>query len=327
MTIHSATKPPRTGTDKASGKGLSVASRRVRTGSITNSGGRTAAAPREFRAHALRLPADTAGLRSIRRSRARCRSTRGLACRAGSRRARSRWTGPALRAKDKVLGGEQVRIGAQLAADDRSGAPEPMPLTVVYQDHALLVIDKPAGLGGAPRRRKCQPTLQNALLALDPKLAVVPRAGLVHRLDKDTSGLLVVARTPEAHTALSPQLAARSIKREYQALCQGVMTAAGRSTRRSGAIARSARAWQCSPRTRARHAHRIARAHTAPTLVRVHLETGRTHQIRVHLAHVGSRRRRSGLWGRARLPAGGSRRSTAALNAFPRQALHAARWS
>ena len=98
-----------------------------------------------------------------------------------------------------------------------------MPLEVVYKDRALLVIDKPAGLVVHPGAGNARHTLQNALLALDPKLALVPRAGLVHRLDKDTSGLLVIARTPEAHTALTAAMAAREITREYLALCTGVM--------------------------------------------------------------------------------------------------------
>ena len=104
---------------------------------------------------------------------------------------------------------------------------EAMPLAVVFKDRSILVIDKPPGLVVHPGAGNPRHTLQNALLALDPRLAVVPRAGLVHRLDKDTSGLLVIARTPEAHTALAAALAARQVTREYLALCTGVMTGGG----------------------------------------------------------------------------------------------------
>ncbi|EQD47766.1 ribosomal large subunit pseudouridine synthase D, partial [mine drainage metagenome] len=131
-----------------------------------------------------------------------------------------------LRAKDKVLGGEQVHLTARFEADDRV-APEPLPLSVVYRDEALIVIDKPAGLVVHPGAGNARHTLQNALLALDPKLAMVPRAGLVHRLDKDTSGLLVVARTPQSHARLVSMLAAREIERIYMAVCTGVMTGGG----------------------------------------------------------------------------------------------------
>ncbi|HYM28060.1 MAG TPA: 23S rRNA pseudouridine(1911/1915/1917) synthase RluD [Steroidobacteraceae bacterium] len=303
-----------------------MASRRVRTGSITNSGGPTAAAPGEFRSHALRLPADAAGLRfdqALARalpqySRARLRSW----IDAGAVEV----DGPALRAKDKVLGGEQVRIRAQLPAET-GVAPEPMPLTVVFRDHALLVIDKPAGLVVHPGAGNARHTLQNALLALDPKLAVVPRAGLVHRLDKDTTGLLVVARTPEAHTALVAQLAAREIVREYLALCRGVMTGGGTVDEPVGRhrTQRTRMAVRTDGRPAVTH-YRIARRFRAHTLVRVTLETGRTHQIRVHLAHIGFPVVGDPVYGgRARLSAGTSPELAAALSAFPRQALHAAR--
>ena len=117
-----------------------------------------------------------------------------------------------MRPKDKVLGGEQVRIEARLPVQNAGVAAEALPLDVVFRDRALLVINKPAGLVVHPGAGNARHTLQNALLGLDPKLALVPRAGIVHRLDKDTSGLLVVARTPEAHTALVAAMAAREIR-------------------------------------------------------------------------------------------------------------------
>jgi 23S rRNA pseudouridine1911/1915/1917 synthase len=125
----------------------------------------------------------------------------------------ARTEGRPLRGKDRVLGGERVRIEARLVPVGEVGA-EALPLTVVFRDRALLVIDKPAGMVVHPGAGNPRHTLQNALLGLDGRLALVPRAGLVHRLDKDTSGLLVVARTPEVHTALVAALAARQISRQ-----------------------------------------------------------------------------------------------------------------
>ncbi len=230
------------------------------------------------------------------------------------------------RGKDKVLGGEQVEIAARLPADARV-APEAQPLTVVHEDRALFVIDKPAGMVVHPGAGNPRHTLQNALLALDPQLARVPRAGLVHRLDKDTSGLLVVARTPEAHTRLVAALAERAIERSYLAICNGAMTGGGTVDAPIGRhrTQRTRMAVRNDGREAVTH-YRIVKRYRAHTFVRVQLETGRTHQIRVHLAHVGYPITGDPVYGgRRRLPAGCTPALAAALGAFGRQALHAAR--
>ena len=234
--------------------------------------------------------------------------------------------GRPLRGKDRVLGGEQVRIHAQLPAQDRVQA-EAIPLAVIFKDRSLLVIDKPAGLVVHPGAGNARHTLQNALLALDPSLALLPRAGLVHRLDKDTSGLLLVARTPEAHSALIKALAARQITREYLAVCTGVMTGGGTIDEPIGRhrTLRTRMAVRSDGRPSVTH-YRIERRFRAHTLVRVTLETGRTHQIRVHLAHLGFPVVGDPMYGgRRRIPKGSSPALAAELQSFPRQALHAAR--
>jgi 23S rRNA pseudouridine1911/1915/1917 synthase len=283
------------------------------------------AASGEFRSHSLALPASAAGLRldqALARelpqySRARLQGW----IEAGAVKVDGRQP----RSKDKVLGGEQVQIAARLEADDRV-APEAQPLAVVHEDRALFVIDKPAGMVVHPGAGNRHHTLQNALLALDPRLALVPRAGLVHRLDKDTSGLLVVARTPEAHASLVAALAEREIGRSYLAICIGAMTGGGTVDAPIGRhrTLRTRMAVRNDGREAVTH-YRIEKRFRAHTFVRVQLETGRTHQIRVHLAHIGYPIVGDPVYvGRRRLPAGCSPALAAALGAFRRQALHAA---
>ncbi|HEX8755951.1 MAG TPA: 23S rRNA pseudouridine(1911/1915/1917) synthase RluD [Steroidobacteraceae bacterium] len=280
----------------------------------------------EFRSHSLVLPVEAAGLR-LDQALARALTQYSRARLQGWIEAGAVLVdGRQLRAKEKVLGGEHVEVTARLEADTRV-APEAHPLTVAHEDRALFVIDKPAGMVVHPGAGNPRHTLQNALLALDPKLALVPRAGLVHRLDKDTSGLLVVARTPEAHARLVAAMAEREIERTYLAICSGAMTGGGTVDAPIGRH-RSQRT-RMSVRSDGREAithYRIVKRYRAHTFVRVQLETGRTHQIRVHLAHVGYPIVGDPLYaGRRRLPAGCSPALAAALGAFPRQALHATR--
>ena len=238
----------------------------------------------------------------------------------------ARAEGRSLRGKDRVLGGERVRIHVQLTAVNEV-TPETLPLNVVFRDRALLVIDKPAGLVVHPGAGNPRHTLQNALLGLDPRLALVPRAGLVHRLDKDTSGLMVVARTPEAHTALVAALAARAISRQYLAVCTGAMTGGGTIDEPLGRhrTQRLRMAVRRDGRPAVTH-YRVLRRFRAHTLVRAELESGRTHQIRVHLAYIGFPVVGDPLYGgRRRIPAACSPALAAVLGAFHRQALHAER--
>src|SRR5262245_43065906 len=230
------------------------------------------------------------------------------------------------RPRDRVAGGERVTIDAP-GEDAVPAVAPPLPLALVHEDADLLVLNKPAGLVVHPGAGNPDGTLQNALLAHDRKLAKLPRAGIVHRLDKDTTGLLVVARNESARAALSQALAARAIHREYLAVCVGVMTAGGTvdAPIDRHPVDRLRMAVRADGREAVTH-YRVIERYRRHTCVRVTLETGRTHQIRLHLSHAGYPLVGDPVYGRRlAIPRGATPELAEALRSFRRQALHAAK--
>ena len=225
----------------------------------------------------------------------------------------------------------KVRVGDVLTLDAAqqellTDVPQDLELDVVYEDEQLLLVNKPAGLVVHPAAGHADGTLLNALLFHCPSLNELPRAGIVHRIDKDTSGLLVVAKTLKAQNSLVEQLQAHTMGREYDAIALGVMTSGGTVDTQIGR----------HPKDRKRQAvvvtggkdsvthYRVVQRYRAHTHVRCNLETGRTHQIRVHMAHVRHPLVGDPVYGgRLKLPAGASEELKLMLRGFPRQALHA----
>src|SRR6476659_5026229 len=232
--------------------------------------------------------------------------------------------GRLVRGRDPVRGGESVSLTVVLEVQTYAVA-EDIPLDVLYEDAAVFVIDKPAGLVVHPGAGNPAGTLVNALMHRDPMLEKLPRAGIVHRLDKDTSGAMVVARTLEAHTALVAQLSAREVHRQYLAIVVGALVSGGTA---NAAIDRH-------PRDRLRQAvredgkdavthYRLRERFRAHTALECRLETGRTHQIRVHMAHLKHPIVGDPLYGGPlKLPRGATPELVDALRGFRRQALHA----
>lgn len=234
--------------------------------------------------------------------------------------------GAKLRPRDKLLGGEWVEIDAVVEADERWQA-QAIPLDIVFEDQDILVINKPAGLVVHPAAGNPDGTLLNALLHHDPELARVPRAGIVHRLDKETSGLMVVAKNLVSQAALVDQLQTRSLSRQYQCVVQGVMTGGGCVEEPIGRhpVDRKRMAVVEGGKEAVTH-YRVLDRYRAHTLVSVKLETGRTHQIRVHMAYINYPIVGDPVYGgRLKLPAGCSEELAEALRGFRRQALHAFR--
>ncbi|MET0330154.1 MAG: 23S rRNA pseudouridine(1911/1915/1917) synthase RluD [Dyella sp.] len=227
-----------------------------------------------------------------------------------------------------LRGGERVTIEAELAIEVSLEA-EPIALDVVHEDEHLLVLNKPAGLVVHPGAGNAGGTVLNALLHYDPRLAELPRGGIVHRLDKDTSGLMVVARTLPAHTALVEMLSRHAVERLYEAVVMGTMVAGGTVDapigRHMGDRLRQAVRDEDDGRHAVTH-YRLRERFRAHSLLQCQLETGRTHQIRVHMAHIGHALVGDPLYSAGlRLPKGATPALVEALRGFRRQALHAER--
>ena len=226
--------------------------------------------------------------------------------------------------KEKLYGGEKLSLSVEVQPEGQ-WEPENIPLDVVYEDNDIIVINKPAGLVVHPAAGNYTGTLLNSLLHHYPDNATLPRAGIVHRLDKDTTGLMVVARSLAAHTDLVAQLQDRTVHREYEAVVRGVMTGGGvvdapigrhPQNRLKMAVVRGGK-------PSVTH-YRVVKRYKAHTHIRLNLQTGRTHQIRVHMSHqhfplVGDDLYGGGL----KLPKSCPAELEKVLRAFRRQALHA----
>ena len=229
--------------------------------------------------------------------------------------------------REKVVGGEWLTLQAEPEVAS-SWQAQPLDLDIVYEDDAILVINKPAGLVVHPGAGNPDLTLLNGLLHHCQHLDVVPRAGIVHRLDKDTTGLLVVAKTLTAHHSLVKQLKARSVSREYEAIVQGEVIRSGTVDAPVGRhpVARVRMAVSRGGGKPAVTHYRVLKRYQGYSHLRVILETGRTHQIRVHMAHIGHSLVGDPLYGgRLQIPAGIGQSLATGLKGFGRQALHAAR--
>ena len=233
--------------------------------------------------------------------------------------------GEVKRAKDKVYGGEQIQLQVILSSENSSWEPENIPLNIVYEDEQLLVINKPAGMVVHPAAGNFNGTMLNALLHYAPELEVVPRAGIVHRLDKETSGILVVARTLTAQKLLVEQLQERTFLREYDAIIRGSVTAGNTINQPIGRhpINRKRMAVNSNGKAAITH-YRVSERYRLHTKLSVKLETGRTHQIRVHMAYINHALLGDPVYGgRFKIPAASDDAFVESLKAFRRQALHA----
>ena len=245
---------------------------------------------------------------------------------AWTKEGRVKVNGEQLRPRDKVSLGDRVELTA-LLEDQVECRPQPIPLDVLYEDEHLLVINKPANMVVHPAAGNPDGTIQNGLLYHDASLIELPRAGIVHRLDKDTTGLMVVAKTQLAYARLVAALAAREVKREYRALVVGKLNVGGTIEQPIGRHPNQRTRMAVSPMGKPAVTHyRVLEKFRAHTLLRVNLETGRTHQIRVHMAHMRHAIFGDPVYGgRLQIPPGADDGLKEIMRSFRRQALHAKR--
>ncbi len=236
--------------------------------------------------------------------------------------------GKTLRPRDKVHTGQHVEINPIIEPVE-TWQPQPITLDIIYEDKDIIVINKPAGLVVHPAAGRPRSTMLNALLHYASELANLPRAGIIHRLDKDTSGLLVVAKNLKAHTKLVAELQERKITREYEAIVNGVMTAGGTVNAPIGRHPRDRKRMAVITSGKGKPAithYRVIKRFRAHTHIKVILETGRTHQIRVHMAYIHYPIVGDQIYGgKQKLPKGINEELKQYLQNFKRQALHAKR--
>ncbi len=237
--------------------------------------------------------------------------------------------GKQVKPKVKVFSDQELQLDIESVEPDEGCLPEDIPLDIVYQDESLIVINKPAGFVVHPAAGHHRGTLQNALLFYDESLAGVPRAGIVHRLDKDTTGLMVVARNLISHKYLVEQIQQREVHREYQAIVHGVMTGGGTVDEPIGRHSHDRVRMTVREDGRPSVTHyRVLKRFRAYSHIHVELETGRTHQIRVHMQHLRHPAVGDPVYaGRPRIPAEADVAFIDLLRGFNRQALHAWRLS
>lgn len=228
-------------------------------------------------------------------------------------------------AKTRLAGGEVIEIRAEPEENHSDVQPEPVPLEVLHEDEEIIVINKPSGLVMHPAAGNWSGTVQNGLLYRWPELTDIPRAGIVHRLDKDTTGLFVVARTLRAHKSLVDQLQEHRVAREYLAIVNGSMVSGGTVDKPIGRhnVDRKRMAVRENGKEAVSH-YRIGEKFRVHTLVSVQLETGRTHQIRVHMSSIGYPLMGDVTYGgRPKFPPKCEESLRVAISGFKRQALHA----
>lgn len=231
-----------------------------------------------------------------------------------------------LRPRDRLKTGDLLQIEAELVSSEKF-LPQPIQFDIIFEDEDLVILNKPANLVVHPAAGHWQGTLLNGLLHAYPELEAIPRAGIVHRLDKDTTGLMVVAKNLQSHSILVQQLQERSVEREYEAIVHGVLTGGGIIDAQLGRhpVNRKKKAVVAKGKDSITH-YRVLQRFRSHTHVQLNLQTGRTHQIRVHMSHINHSLVGDPLYGgRLQLPTACSEEFEQNLRNFKRQALHARR--